>query len=80
MTIQSFPPTQIPEIKDDYGFFQNSVVVLGKLKNGEVFTVFAHVYLNDDLTVEDFHWCYTGPDSYTVGENNLVSWAHIPEF
>lgn len=78
--MKSYSPTAIPKIDEDYGFFQNSVVVLGKLKTGEVRTVFAHVYLNDDLTIEDFHWCYTGPDSYTVGEGNLVSWTYIPEF
>lgn len=78
--MKSYSPTIIPEIKEDYGFFQDSVVVLGKLKNGEIRTVFAHVYLNDDLTIEDFYWCFTGRDSYTVGEDNLVSWAHIPQF
>ena len=78
--IQSFPPTQIPEIKNDYGDMYYSKSVLGKLKTGEVYTVYAVVYLNDDGTVECLSWRYSGPDGYGVGEANLVSWAYIPEF
>jgi hypothetical protein len=80
MTIQSFPPTQIPEIKDDFDDFYFSKNVLGKLKTGEVYVVYAIVFLDDEGTVEDFSWRYAGWNGFTVRIDNLVSWAHIPEF
>jgi hypothetical protein len=80
MTIQSFPPTTFPPIGDDHGYLQESIVVLGKLKSGEVYTVRATRYTDPDYQEEGISWVYTGRDGYTVGDNNLESWALIPEF
>lgn len=85
MMLESFPPDVLPEAETGSGsfygsYFYDTKVVLGKIKNGEVYTVYARIYLDDNGDVEDSHWSYTGPDAYSVGIDNLVSWAHIPQF
>lgn len=80
MVLQSFPPTTFPPIGDDHGYRHDSIIVLGKLKSGEVYTVRATRYTDPDYLAEGISWSYTGPDGYTVGDNNLESWALIPEF
>ncbi len=78
MELQSFSPSNLPKLHEDYGDFYNSKVVLGKTKDGVYFTVYATVYLDDDNNVESYQWKYTGRDAYDV--DNLESWAYIPEF
>ncbi len=59
-----------------YGDSYDTETVLGKLKTGEVFTIYAKVS-SEDMKVT---WYYTGRDGYILKEEDLECWAYIPDF
>ena len=76
MSIISQSPSNTPcSINYHYGDSYDTEVVLGKLKTGEVFTIYANVNEEDRKVT----WHYTGKDRYTLAKEDLECWAYIPE-
>jgi hypothetical protein len=82
MSIQTYPPTVPPVIEREwsYGTYYDTKTVLIKDVNGTYFLAYATVYVDENKEITDFYWSYDGPQGLTVGNNNIISWAYIPEF
>ncbi len=82
MTIQTYPPTVPPVIAEewDYGTYYDTKTVIIKHVNGNYYLAGATVYVDENKEITDFYWSYDDSEGLTVGNNNIISWAYIPEF
>jgi hypothetical protein len=76
MTITSYPANVLPEHQSKC----HTKLVLIKHKDGKYYTASATLCFDEDGKVKDHYWVYAGPASYIIEEENIISWAYIPEF
>jgi hypothetical protein len=65
--------TGIPPLDDEIRYYEKTIIVLLRVKNGKKFA-YCMAYMDRFDSEDEFVWKMIGPDGYEV-KNEVVEWA-----